>query len=328
MPAGLNARILGSLIAVAVTAAVSQSASAQGGQEATARILSPVPAGGTSDVVARLLADALRRVTGLKFIVEDRPGGSGRVAVNALTQAKPDGRTLLLAPIIVPVIGPLTLRNPGYDPVKDLVPVSQVSRYQFALAVAADHPARTLAEFVRWARENPQQAMYGTPALGSLPHFLGESLRQSAAIELAHVAYGGVGQLGTDLIGGRVAAGISSIPDLLPLHRAGRLRVLATSGTARSVHLPHVPTFREQGQPAIRAVGWHGVFAPAGTPPELAQQLSSGIADSLRRAEARDKFHVLGLEPTGTTPRELAEIIAADTAYWAPIVKATGFVAE
>ncbi len=109
---------------------------------------------------------------------------------------------------------------------------------------------------------------------------------------------------------------------------AGRLRVLATSGTARSLHLPDVPTFREQDQPAIRAVGWHGVFAPAGTSPELAQQLSSRIADSLRRAEVREKFHALGLDPTGTTPHELAAIVAADRAYWAPIVKATGFVAE
>ncbi len=328
MPAALNARILGLLIAGGLTAVASLNASAQGGQEAAARILSPVPAGGTSDLVARLVADSLRGSEGLTVTVENKPGASGRIAISALKAAKPDGNTLLLAPILLPVIGPLTLRNPGYDPVEDLVPVSQVSRYEFALAVAADHPARTLPEFIRWARDNPRQAMYGTPALGSLPHFLGESLRRSAAIELVHVAYGGVGQLTTDLIGGRIAAGISAVPDFLSLHRAGRLRVLATSGTARSVHLPDVPTFREQDQPAIRAVGWHGVFAPAGTSPELAQQLSSRIADSLRRAEVREKFHALGLDPTGTTPRELAAIIAADSAYWTPIVKATGFVAE
>jgi len=316
------------LLSGAVAAAAPWDARAQERGVQPLRILVPVPAGGTSDLVARLIADSLRNGLGQTVIVEDRSGATGRIAVDALLRAAPDGRTLLLAPIAVPGIGPLRFKPPRYDPVRDLAPVAQVTRYEFALAVAADHPARTVSEFVAWARANPARATVGNPGAGSLPHFLGTMLGRATDIELVHVAYKGVAPLEAELMSRQIAAGISTLSDLAPLHRAGKLRILATSGAARAPLVPEVPTFTEQGFPGIEAVGWHGVYAPAGTPPPVIDQLSRTIVAALQTPALQQKFVALGLEPTGTTPQMLAAIMAADTARWRPIVKASGFTLE
>ncbi len=303
-------------------------AHAQGEARQPLRILVPLPAGSTSDVVARLIADGLREQRGWPVVVENKPGASGLIAVDALKQAPRDGSTLLLAPIAVPVIAPLVFKDLRYDPARDFVPVAQVAKYEFALAVAADHPARTLPEFVAWARANPGRASYGTAGAGSLPHFLGAQLGHAAGVELVHIGYKGIAPAEADLMSGQIAAGISALSDFALLHRAGKLRILASSGTRRPPALPEVPTFREQGYPAIDAEGWHGVFAPAGTPQPVIDQWSTAIVAALRTQAIREKLVGFGLEPTGTTPRALAAIIAADTARWAPIIKASGFVAE
>jgi tripartite-type tricarboxylate transporter receptor subunit TctC len=320
------ARVLCLLLAGAAVTAASSGAHAQVKQPL--RILVPLPPGSTSDVVARLIADGLREKPGRPVIVENKPGATGRIAVDAFKTAAPDGATLLFAPIAIPVIGPLVFRNPGYDPAKDFAPVAQVAKYEFALAVAASHPARTAPEFVAWARANPQRASVGNPGAGSLPHFLGVMVAQASGIELVHVAYRGVTVLEAELMSGQIAAGISAISDLIGLHRAGKLRILATAGAERSPLLPEVPTFREQGYPTVEAAGWHGVYAPAGTPKPVVDRLSMAIVKVLRAPELRERLRNLSIEPTGTTPEALAAIMAADTARWAPIIKAAGFAAE
>ncbi len=311
------------LAALAPAAAHAQSPAKQ-----SVRILVPVPTGGQADVVARLIADALRERLGQTVVVDNRPGATGRIAADALKNAPPDGTTLLFTPVAVPVIVPLVFRDVSFDPAKDFAPVAQVSRYAFAFGVAANHPARTVSEFVAWAKANPVRANVGNPGAGSLPHFLGVMLRQAAGVELGQVAYRGVGSLESELMGGQIAAGISAVSDLVPLHRAGKLRILATSGAVRSPLLPEVPTFRQQGYPSVEAVGWHGVYAPAGTPRPVIDRLSSAIVAALQIPALRDRFMALGLEPTGTTPDALAAIMAADTARWRPIIKASGFTAE
>ena len=324
----LLGRILSLLAVVAAGAIATASTHAQTGAQQPLRMLVPLPAGSTSDLVARLLVDPLRTGLGRPVVVENRPGASGRIAVDALRSAAPDGATVLVAPIAVPVIGPLVFRNPSYDPAKDLVPVSQVARYEFALAVAASHPARTVSEFVAWARANPPRASIGNPGAGTLPHFLGVMIGHAGGVELVQVAYKGAGVLANEAIGGHLAAGVSAISDFAPLHRAGKLRILASTGATRAALLPDVPTFREQGYPAVDASGWHGVFAPAGTPQAAVDRLSAVIVAALEAPSLREKFVALGLEPTGTTPERLAAIMAADTAHWQPIIKATGFTAE
>lgn len=309
-------------LAKAIAPAVAENPSER---EAPLRIVVSVPAGGISDRVARLLAERLQPGLSRPVVVENRAGAGGRIAVDVLMRSAPDGSTVLLVPIIVPVIGPLVFKDLNYNPTRDMAPVSQVATYQLALAVAANHPARTLREFVAWAKANSRQATFGTPAAGSLAHFLGVALGRESGAELVHVPYQGAAQLEIDLIGGEVASGIAALSDLAPRHREGRIRILATSGAERSLLLPTVPTFREQGFETVEATGWHAVYAPAATPAPVIDRLSAAIVVALETPELRAKLVALGLEPTGTTPKQLASIMAADTAHWAPIIKAAGF---
>jgi tripartite-type tricarboxylate transporter receptor subunit TctC len=321
-------RIVAFLLIAVLAAASPGRAPAQSAVDRPVKVIVPLPAGSTSDVVARLIADRLRDDAGQVVVVENRPGASGRIAVDALKTAPADGATLLLAPIAVPVIGPLVFRDLSYDPAKDFAPIAQVAKYEFAFAVAADHPARTIDEFVAWARANPARASFGTAGPGGLPHFVGEMVGQTAGVELVHVGYKGIAPALTDLMSGRIAAGIGAVADLIGLHRTGKLRVLATSGEKRAPLLPEVPTFGEQGYRSIVANGWHGVYAPAGTPQPVIDRLSGMIVAALQTPELIERFAALGLEPTGTTPQELAAIMVADTARWRSIIKASGFTVE
>jgi tripartite-type tricarboxylate transporter receptor subunit TctC len=296
--------------------------------ERSLRILVGVPAGGLSDRFARELAVSLQQTLGRPVRVENKPGAGGRIAAEVLKHAAADGSTVMLAPIIVPVIGPLVFRNLSYDPTTDFAPVSQLATYEFALAVAADHPARDLRALMAQAKGDSRPLAFGTPAAGSLPHFLGVALGLAAGIGLTHVPYQGAAVLGNDLAGGTLPVGIAALSDLVPLHQAGRIRILASSGADRSLLLPTVPTFRELGMPTLEMVGWHGVYAPAGTSQQEIDQLSNAFVVALAVPELRARLVAMGLTPTGTTPARLAEIMASDSKRWAPVIKASGFCAD
>jgi tripartite-type tricarboxylate transporter receptor subunit TctC len=320
--------LIGLVLAGAAAGSVPPNAHAQAIFARPVRILVPVAAGGTSDLTARLVADGIRESVGQPVVVENRPGATGRIAAEALKHAAADGTTFLLAPIVVTVLAPLVFRDLSYDPAKDFAPVAQVARYSFALAVRPDHPARTLPEFVAWAKANPSRAAFGTPGSGGVPHLLGTMVGRATGIDLVHVSYRSLAQVESELLGGQIPAAISAFADFLALERAGKLRIIATSGAGRSPRLSAVPTFVEQGFPAVVAVGWNAVYAPAGTPKPLIDHLSVAIARTLRTPAVREKLMDLGVEPTGTTPDELAAIIAADTAHWTPIVRAAGFAVD
>lgn len=292
------------------------------------RILVGFAAGGSSDVAARLIAEKLKAALGVPVIVENRVGAGGRIAAEALKNAAPDGSTLLLVPVVVPVLAPLVYKQLSYDPTRDFASVAQVATYQFALAVGPNHPANDVRQFVAWLRTNPKQANYGSPAPGSLPHFFGLMIAQATGIEMVHVAYKGGAPLASDLMGGQIACGIDSLSDMMELHRAGRIRIIATSGAQRSPLLPTVATFKEQGFPSVEGSGWIGVYAPAKTPKAAIDLVSAAIAAALTSPDLRERLLNLGYEPTGTTPGELEAIMAADTARWQPIIKASGFSAD
>jgi len=312
----------------ATVAVASSSAHAQNPIKGPIKLLVPLPAGSTSDIVARLIADHIKDAIGQPIIVENKPGATGRIAAEALKNAAPDGSTLLIAPIAVTVLAPMVFKRLNYEPAKDFAPVAQIARFQYAFVVGPSHRAHTAAEFMAWAKTNPGQASFGTPGAGSLPHFLGMMIGREAGVEMLHVAYQGVTSLTTELIGGQVPSGVSALSDLVALHRAGKIRIIATTGSERSLVLPSLPTFKEQGFPAVEGVGWTAVYAPAGTPKPVIDHLSMAIVKALRTPAVKDKLIALGLEPTGTTPEELAAIMVADTVRWAPIVKASGFTAD
>ena len=312
------------LIALAFAVAAARDAHGQG----TLKIIVGFAAGGSSDVAARLIGEKLKDSLGLPVVVENKVGAGGRIAAEALKSGPSDGSMLLLAPIVVPVLAPLVYKQLGYDPGRDFAPVTQVATYQFALAVGPSHPARNMAEFVAWAKANPGHASYGSPAPGSLPHFFGLMIGRAIGVDMVHVAYKGGVPLATDLMGGQVPCGIDALSDLLELHRSGKLRIIATTGAQRSPLLPTVATFKEQGFPEIEGSGWIAVYAPAKTPGATVDRLSSAISAAVAAPELRERLLGLGYEPTGTTPAALAAIMSADTARWAPIIKASGFSPE
>jgi len=278
--------------------------------------------------IAHLIGENIGNAMGRAVVTDPRPGATGRIAAEALKNSAPDGTTLLLAPIVIPVLSPLVFRNLRYDPMKDFAPVAQVATFRYALAVSANHPARTAPEFIAWAKAHREQATFGTSGAGSVPHFFGVMVGQMTGTELVHVPYKGATPITADLMSGQIAAGIDALANLIELHRAGRIRILATSGAERSPLSPTVPTFKEQGLGAFDAVGWIAVYARAGTPKTLLDRLSAVIVETVRTPEIRERLLSLGVEPTGTTPEALAAIMAADTVRWAPIIKASGFTAE
>jgi tripartite-type tricarboxylate transporter receptor subunit TctC len=308
--------------------AIMAGAGAQNMQPATMHIVVPLPAGGTSDLLARVLADSLKADVARSVIVNNRPGASGRIAVDALRSAAPDGSTVMLAPFAVAVLVPLTLRDVHYDPARDLVPVAQVDTFDYALAVAADHPARDLAQLLVWLQANPDRATFGTPGVGSVPQFIGAQFARASGAPLLHVPYRGAAGVASDVMGGQVSAAISALADFASLHRGGRMRILATSGEHRSALTPEIPTFREQGYPELEITGWHGVFAPAKTPPAIVERLSAAFVAAVGAPSTRARMAHLGLEPAALPPDAFAARIAADTEHWRRLVKASGFVAE
>ncbi|MDM0021132.1 tripartite tricarboxylate transporter substrate-binding protein [Variovorax saccharolyticus] len=315
------------LLAAVLSAGVAPGASAQVAEGSPARILLAFE-GGSARGVAMHLAERMREPLKRPVIVEEKPGAGGRVGALALKNATPDGTTVAMLPIAVPVLSPMTFKDVQYDPMHDFAPISQIGSYRFAFAVSSNHPARSFPEFVAWLKTHPTQAFYGSPAAGSLPHFLGVLVAKAIDIDLTQVAYKGFGPMSVDLMGGTVPAGISSVADLIELHRAGRVRILATSGTRRESQLPEVPTFVEQGYPTVQASGWVGFFAPAKTPRAVINEWSAALLAAIRAPDTRQKLIDLGLDTTGTTPEELSAIMADDIARWAPIVKASGFHAD
>ncbi len=281
--------------------------------------------GASTDTAARLLAERMKDELKQPVTVDNKPGAAGRIAAEMLKNAPADGSTILITPIVVPVLAPLVFSKLTYDPVADFAPVAHVANFQFALSVNATHPARTLQELVAWFKANPTQANYGTPAPGSLPHFFGVMLARDAGLDLVHVPYNGGGPLMTALVGNQVSSGIDTLVDQIELQRSGKIRLLATSAAQRSPLLPDVPTFGEAGLKGVEGTAWFAVYAPARTPEATVRQLNAAINKALAVPELRERFGTLGLEPTGGTPADLTAAMKRDTERWAPVVKASGF---
>jgi tripartite-type tricarboxylate transporter receptor subunit TctC len=290
------------------------------------RLLVGFAPGGSADIAARLIADRIKGDLHQPVVVENRPGAGGRLVADVVKNAPADGSVLMLTPIVVTVLAPMVFSKLSYDPVADFAPVAQVANFQFALSVNANHPAKTMQELVAWYKANPSKANYGSPAAGSLPHFFGVMIARGTGVDLIHVPYNGGGPMMNALIGGdQIAAGIDTLVEHVEQYRAGRVRILATSGATRSPLLPEVPTFTEAGLAGIEGTAWFGVYAPAKTPDATVRQLNAAINKALASGELRERLTKLGLEPAGGSPADLSARMAQDTARWAPIVKASGF---
>jgi len=302
--------------------------SAQDKMDKPVRIIVGFAPGGTADLIARVVGDKLKDTIGQPVIVENRPGAAGRIAADAVKAAAPDGSTIMVMPIGPMAVVPHTLKAIPFDPIKDFTAVGLGATFQFALAAGPGSPAKTWAEFATWAKANPAKASYATSAAGSLPHFVGVLLSRDIGVDMVHVAYKGSGAYMNDLIGGQVPSAIDTVADLSEQYRAGKIRILATTGEKRAPATPEVPTFSELGLKNVVASGWFGFFAPANTPKAVIDTLNRGINKALTSPDVVERLTKLGMDPATSTPDEFARIVASDYAKWGPIVKASGFTAD
>ena len=316
------------LAAMAALALVAAPSLAQDRIDKPVRIIVGFPPGGTADVMARAVADKMKDTLGQPVIVENRPGAIGRIAADAVKAAAPDGSTIMVMPIGPMAVVPHTYKTLSYDPLKDFAPIGMGSTFQFAAAAGPQSGAKTWGEYVVWAKANPGKSSYATSGAGSLPHFFGLLVARESGIELLHVPYKGSAAYMNELLGGNVPLAVDAIADLTEQHRAGKIRILASSGAKRSTAVPDVPTFAELGIKGVEAEGWFGFFAPAKTPKAIVDQLNRSLNQALTSPEIAQRLAGLGLDPATSTPEEFARILAADYAKWGPVVKASGFTAE
>ncbi len=295
-----------------------------------ATILAGFAAGGTVDVTARRVADKLRDVLAKSVVVENRTGAGGQIALSALKTAPADGLTLLVTPMSMLGIYPHTYRKLPYDPVADFQPVSQAVRFDFGFAVGPMVPAavKTLAEFIAWCKANPKDANFGSPAAGSVPHFVAELFGRAAGVDLKHVPYRGTQPAIADLIGGTVAAVSGPVGEFLQHLPGGKVRLLATSGSARSRFAPNVATYAEQGFKDIVFDEWFGTFMPAKVPADALARASTAIRAALGAPDIVEALAQMGLEARPSTPAELAALLKKDSERWAPLIKTIGFTAD
>ena len=293
-------------------------------QDKAVRILVGFPPGAGLDAMTRMVAEKMRVSLGQNVIVENRPGAGGRIVMDALKNAPPDGSVLVMTPLVTVVTAPHVYPDLGYDAFKDFVPVAHAANFLFAYAANPDVPARTLKEFVQAAKDDPKLQNYASAAPGSLPHFFSILFADKAGLKLNHIGYRGTAPALSDLLGGQIATFMGTVSDVVAHHAAGRVRVLATSGSARAPQLPDVPTFKEQGY-EIEGQGWYAAYAPAGTPKETVDRLSKAITEAIRSPDLHEKLQGYGMDPTGLGPEELARIHKHDYEKWGPVIKASGF---
>ncbi|MDR7093465.1 Bug family tripartite tricarboxylate transporter substrate binding protein [Hydrogenophaga laconesensis] len=292
--------------------------------EGPLRVVVPYAPGGSSDRVARLVADKLGPRLGLTVVVENRTGGGGRIAAQQLKTTPANQNMLLLANPALMLVAPLVFKDAGYDPEKDYQPVSQASSYEFAVAVGAGVPVRELNHLLAWLRANPEQANFGVPATGSLPHFFGLMVGDKAGVKAQVVGYRGSGPLLTDLMGGQIPVAFDTFDTLLPQHEAGKVRILAVSSAKRSPFAPAIPTFREAGLD-LSADGWNTFFAPASMPAARVAQLGQAIREVMQAPETVRRFNDARLGPVASTPEQTSRMLAAYRAQWAPVVQKSGY---
>lgn len=297
---------------------------------ALARILLGAPAGGSGDLMARRLSDKLSGSYASKVIVENRPGAGGQLAITALKEsAVDDGSTLLLTPSSLLSIYPYTYARLPYQPQEDLAPVSLAAYSNHALGVgpAVPQTVKTLKDFLAWAKANPDQASYGSPAAGSIPHLIMVVLAKLTGVPLRHIPYRGSTQGLQDLRGGQLAAMSSPVGAFLPHLASGQVRLLAVSGDQRSPFVKDVPTYRQLGHP-ITAREWYGFFVPAKTRPAMVSRSAAYLRMALTSPDVAEGIRQFGLEAAHSTPQQLADMLAADSREWRSLIKTVGFTAE
>jgi len=317
-------RLAAILAVLAICVAVP--APAQTFPERTVKLIVPVPPGGSTDAVARLVTLRMQAILGQPVIVENQPGAGGLIAARAVAAANPDGYTLLIGGIGTLSIGP-SVKTPDFNAAAVFAPIGTVSTETMVLVVNPKVPATTLDGFVRYAKASGGKLNYGS-APGITPHFVSELFKLKTGADIVHIPYKGAGPVVTDLLAGQIDMAFNTKSVLLQLVKQDRLRALAVTSAARWPELPEVPTLTEAGIFPYAIEVWWGIVGPAGLPRAVVARLNGAISEALRSTELRANFTNLGIEPRISTPQEFAALLAEDAPRWLDIIRMTGIKLE
>lgn len=288
------------------------------------KIIAPFTPGSPNDVVARLISAPMAVQLGQSVVVDNRPGGGTTIGVKAVMSAEPDGYTLLMSNSPTHFIAPLVNKSLTYDPLKDFEMVATIASGGLMLVITPEVPAKTLAEFIAYAKAHPGKLNFGF-GQGTLPQLVGEMFKRASGTDIANIPYKGGVQAVTDMLGGRVQMNIGTISTLAPLVRKGKLRALAVTSATRNHELPEVPTMAESGLPEVASVTYYGLLAPRGTPAEAVHRINAAVNDSLKSPEVIAAIRRIGFDPHGGTPEDFTKLLASEMKIWIPVVQATGF---
>jgi len=323
LSATVVASLLGSACAIFAASVHAQSYPAK-----PVRVVAPYPAGGTLDVVTRMIGQRLGETWGQQFIVDNRAGAGGNIGTEIVAKSPPDGYTLLMGNVSTNAINPSLYPKLPYDPFKDFAPITQTVSLQMALVVHPSLPVATVKELIALAKSRPGKLNYASGGIGTTQHLGAELFKHMTGIDMQHVPYKGNAPAIADLLGGHVVLIFDNLASVMPHVKTGRLRALAVTSLQRLPLVPELPTVSEAGLAGFELTGWHGLFAPAATPREIVQRLSAEVSRILNTAEMRQQLAAQGVEPVGSTPEQFAVFQKSEAAKWAQAIKVSGARAE
>jgi len=287
-------------------------------------IVVPYPPGGTTDLLARLVAKELTGRLGQTFVVENKPGAGGQIGTASVARAKPDGYTLLMGTINTHGINEALFNKLPYRTVEDFSPVIVVADTPNVMIANKDAPFKTFGEFLSYAKANPDKVSFGSTSMGGSPHMAGELLIATTGIKMVHVPYQGGGPMINDVMGGQIPVGFDNLPSSAGHISAGSLRALAVTSRERWPSFPKVPTMDESGAKGYDLSAWFGLFAPAGTPKDIVQKLNTTIAEALKGPEVSKQLATMGAKPVANTPEQFADRVKSEVARWTKVVEDNG----
>ena len=288
------------------------------------RLVVPFPAAGTTDILAREVAQRLSVSFGQSVVVDNRPGAAGNIGSDMVAKSAPDGYTLLMGTVGTHAINPSLYAKMPYNHVKDFVPIVLVAGVPNVLEVTPSLPVNSVADLIKLAKEKPGQLNFASSGSGTSIHLSGELFKTMTGVDMMHVPYKGSAPALTDLMGGQVQLMFDNLPSSLAQIKAGKLRAIAVTSAQRSPALPNIPTIAESGLPGFEASSWFGLLAPAGTPPAIVARVNADVNEWLQTAEAKEKLLAQGAIPAGGTPEQFAAHIRVETEKWAKVVKVSG----
>ena len=321
-------RTLLASLAVAAAGALPLGALAQNFPTKPITIIVPFSAGGTTDILARIVGQGLTTELGQSVVVDNKPGAGGNIGGSLAAKAAADGYTLFMGTVGTHAINQSLYKKMPFDPVKDFAPLSRVATVPNLLVAHPSQPFKTVKEMIAYAKANPGKITYGSPGSGTSPHVSGELFKSMTGTDLLHIPYKGSAPAMTDLLGGQTSVMFDNMPSAIQHVRSGKLRPIAVTTAKRSPELPDVPTIAEAGVPGYEATSWFGMFAPAGTPKPVLDKLHAALIKVLNQADVKKKIAEQGGDVVAETPDQFAAFIQAESVKWGKVVKESGATAD